>query len=152
MSERVTKELPNYLLSVLQNGTPAILVSIGDDGYPNTAFTWLVALSSTTLRFGVDHGTATLENLKRRKSPALQVIAPGNLVYIIKGNVRQLKERMKAAPFKVGMWEMEVEEVKDQSWPGVKVHPLGYEWEPDQREEMIAMERAVYEEMRQWSG
>ena len=47
---------------------------------------------------------------------------------------------------------LEVREVKDQSWPGVKVQVLGYEWSPEQREVMLAMEQAVYAEMRAWQN
>ncbi len=39
-----------------------------------------------------------------------------------------IKERMDAAPFNMGGWVLDVTEVKDQSWPGVIVDPLGYVW------------------------
>jgi hypothetical protein len=45
---------------------------------------------------------------------------------------------------------LNVSEVKDQSWPGVTVQPLGYQWPPEQREAMLAVEQALYYEMRTW--
>jgi hypothetical protein len=50
------------------------------------------------------------------------------------------------------MMALTVSEVKDQSWPGVKVQSLSYNWPAKQRESMLAMEQAVYTEMRTWPG
>jgi hypothetical protein len=45
--------------------------------------------------------------------------------------------------------ELRVTEVKDQSWPDVTVRPLAYDWAGDRRAEMLAMEKAVYSELRE---
>lgn len=148
MTSRVTTDLPDALLNLLKEGSPALLLTLGTDGFPATAFTWTVALNPTTLRFGTDLGTATLANLERERRASLQIIGEGNLVFLIKGAARQVKPRMDAAPMKIALMQLEVQEVKDQSWPGVSLRPLGYEWAVEQREQMLAMERAVYAEMR----
>ena len=151
MGQRVTPYLPDTLLNLLKEGCPALLLTIGVDGFPNTAYTWVVAPDTATVRFGADYGSATLTNLEREQRASLQIIGQGNLVFLIKGDVSQIKPQIEAAPFKIAMMALEVTEVKDQSWPGVSVRPLAYEWLPDQQAEMLAMERAVYDEMRQWS-
>ena len=51
---------------------------------------------------------------------------------------------------KIAMWNLKVAQVKDQSYPGVSLLPLGYEWVPEEREAMLAMEEAVFAEMRAW--
>ncbi len=150
MSPRVTKQLSDPLLNLLSQGCPALLLTVGADGFPNTAYTWAIAPDIATIRFGADYGSTTLVNLQQEPRASLQIIGPGNLVYLIKGAVLQIKAQIEAAPFKIAMMALEIAEVKDQSWPGVVVQPLAYVWAADQQAEMLAMERAVYDEMRQW--
>lgn len=152
MNPRVTSRLPGPLLSLLQAGCPALLLTSGADGWPHTAYTWLLALEAGVIRFAADQGSTTLANLEREPRASLQIIAQGNFVFLIKGTVRQVKPQIQAAPFKMAMMALEVTEVKDQSWPGVRVQPLAYEWAPDQREKMLVIERAVYDELGQWSS
>ncbi|MFQ5611610.1 MAG: pyridoxamine 5'-phosphate oxidase family protein [Anaerolineae bacterium] len=150
MSPRVTDYLPDPLFALLKEGCPALLLTVGEDGYPATAYTWAAALQPTTVRFGADHGSATLANLERAERASLQVIQRENLIFLIKGNTSPVKTQIEAAPFKIAMLALEVTEVKDQSWPGVSMQPLAYEWAAGQRDEMLAMEQAVYAEMREW--
>jgi hypothetical protein len=150
MSQSTLTQLPDALLSVLRAGCPALLLTVGVDGFAHTAYTWVVGLDAATLRFAADHGSSTLANLEREQRAVLQIIGGENLIFLIKGITTPVKSRLEAAPFKIALWALTVHEVKDQSWPGVTVQPLGYEWPPEQREAMLAMEQAVYAEMRTW--
>ncbi len=150
MSRRIAAQLPDSLLNVLKTGSPALLLTVGEDGFPNTTYTWALAINGTTIRFGADHGSATLANLRREQRASLQILGEGNLIFLIKGVTWQVKYQIEAAPFKIAMLALEVAMVKDQSWPGVSMPSLIYEWSPEQRQEMLAMERAVYAEMREW--
>jgi hypothetical protein len=47
------------------------------------------------------------------------------------------------------MIEMAVTDVKDRSWPIVKVTPLSYIWHGENKEELAAMEQAVFTELRE---
>jgi hypothetical protein len=152
MSRRIAAQLPDSLLNVLKIGSPTLLLTVGEDGFPNTAFSWAVAVDSTTIHFGADHGSATLANLERTERASLQFIGQDNLVFLIKGTTRKVKFQIEAAPFKIAMMALDVAMVKDQSWPGVSMRPLTYDWSPEQRQEMLAMERAVYAEMREWQS
>lgn len=100
------------------------------------------------MRFGADQGSVTLANLERTSRAALQVLGEGGLVYLIRGESTMGRPRIEAAPFPIAMMDLRVTWVKDQSWPGVEVLPLGYRWSPEHREAMQAMERAVYAELR----
>lgn len=151
MSSRVTTELPNSLLGALKKGCPALLLTVGNDSFPSTAYTWVVATTPSTIHFGADHGSVTLANLERDRRASLQIISQNNLIYLVKGTTSQIKSQIEAAPFKIAMMALQVVEVKDQSWPGVTVKPLGYEWDAEQKDKMQAMEQAVYTEMREWS-
>ena len=153
MADPSPPALPQKLVAYLFAGAPALMLTAGSDGYPASAFTWLVAIDVTRLRFGVDHGSSSMANLQRSARLAIQVIGPGDLSFLVKGKARPLKERIAAAqPAAVMLWEMAVMAVKDQSWPGVACTALGYEWPVDQREAMLAMEQAVYTEMRAEPG
>lgn len=88
-------------------------------------------------------------NLERAGQATLQVIGQGDIAFIVKGRARRLKGRLDAAaPYVIQLWEMEVAGAKDQSWPGVATSALTYVWPAEQREAMLKMEQAVYEEMR----
>ena len=50
------------------------------------------------------------------------------------------------------LWEMEVMAAKDQSWPGVTMAALMYEWPAEKRKTMLEMEQAVYAEMRDFAS
>ena len=127
-----------------------MLVTAGPDGWGHAVMTWAVALATDRVRFGVDHGTSTLANLQRTGKATLQVIGQENLLVLIKGHARQVRERIVAAPFAMAMWELVVAEVKDQTFSGVVVSPLAFEWTGPQAEELRRIERHVLAEMREW--
>jgi pyridoxamine 5'-phosphate oxidase-like protein len=148
---QATFELPQRLLDCLRAGAPVLLLTTGEDGFPNTAYTWALALDAGRVRFGADLGSATLANLQRTGRAALQIIGRDNLVFIVKGTARRVKERIAATPLRIAMMELEVVAVKDQAWRQAAVTPLAYEWQDDLRAAMQAMEQAVYAEMREWT-
>jgi hypothetical protein len=146
---RVSDRLPGPLLDALRDGAPALLLTQGADGYPGSAFTWLVALDDRTLRFVADLGTASYANLEREGRASLQVLAANNLAFLIKGPCVGLKPRLASVAFPAAAMELRVVEVKDQSWPDVTVRPLAYDWSGERRAEMLEMEKAVYSELRE---
>jgi len=137
------------LLAYLRPGAPALMLTTGSDGYAGSAYTWVVAMDAVRLRFGVDLGSSSLDNLQRSGQVAIQIIGPGDVSFLVKGQASRIKDRIEAAaPASVTLWEMDVIAVKDQSWPGVATTALAYEWPAGQRAAMLAMEQAVYAEMR----
>lgn len=144
----IAKELPKDLLAYLNSGAMCLVMTVGDDGYATDAFTWAAATDSKRVRFGADVGSRTLQNLNREKRASIQVIGPGNLVFLIKGEARQLKSRIEAAlPLEIEMWEMEVMGARDQSWPGAAPLPYAVQWWGDERRRLVKMEQAVFDEM-----
>ncbi len=145
----ITPQMPEKLVAHLRPGAPGLLLTAGADGYATSAYTWIVALDDKRLRFAVDEGGSTMGNLQRSGQASLQVIGQGEITFIVKGRARQLKPRLDAAmPYVIQLWEMEVAGAKDQSWPGVSTSALTYTWPAEQREAMLAMEQAVYREMK----
>jgi hypothetical protein len=134
---------------VLQQGSAGILITVGDDGLPTTAFVWAVAASSKTVRFATE-GSSTVANLRREGGASLQIIGSQNQVFLIKGTTSIAKPRLETLPFESTMMSLHVTEVKDQTWSELFVSPLAYEWTSDRREEWRAIEQAVYREMLVW--
>ena len=152
MFSRVKPTLSRKVAEYASPGSPGMLLTIDSEGYPHTAFTWIVATSHQQLRFGADQGSTTLANIERSSLASVQIILDEGQPYLIKGRVTTLSPRIKSAPFEMALMEMEITEVRDQSWIGVSVRALDYEWAPKEREKMIEVEQAVYAEMREWGG
>lgn len=149
MVKQITSYLPAPLLALLKEGIPALLLTVDEAQYPHSVFTWAVAPDPTTVRFAVDLKTTTSVNLERTGQATLQVIGPDNLLFLIKGSAHQLKPQLAATSLKIALFALNVATVKDQAWPLATVRPLAYEWPPEHREAMAAMEQAVYAEMRE---
>ena len=149
MIGNITPQMPEKLVAYLRAGAPGLLLTAGADGYATSAFTWILSLDAGRLRFAVDEGGSTMANLQRSGQAALQIIGPGDISFLVKGRARRLKPKLEgAAPYVIQLWEMDVVGAKDQSWPGVATSALAYEWPAEQREAMLAMEQAVYKEMK----
>ncbi len=134
-------ELPARLFEFLHHGATGLLLTVGRDGWPHTAFTWIGAPDPMRVRLVVDEGSTTLGNLKANPRVGAQIIGPDRLVYLVKGKAAPFPdERTMPAGLKIVLADMNVEEVKDQNWSPVTVTPLRYEWTKPQ---MIAAEQAV---------
>lgn len=150
MTGNITPALAEKLIGYLRPGAPALMLTTGADGYATSAYTWVIVIDAKRLRFGVDLGGSAMENLRRTGQVSIQIIGPGDICFLVKGKAHQIKERIKAAaPASIVLWEMDVVAARDQSWPGVRMAALQYEWPAEQREAMLKMERAVYAEMRE---
>lgn len=146
---RITPELPEPLRASLAAGAPALLLTAAEDGWANSAYTWVVALDARRMRFGADDGSSVLRDMQAHGQASLHIMAPGNLAFLVKGRVRLIRHRIAAAaPAPIMLFELEVASAKDQSWPGVAIAPLSYEWPVEQRDVLLRMEQAVYGEMR----
>lgn len=152
LSPRTTTTLPSRLANHVSDGMPGLLLTVDGEGYPHTAFTWVVAVALDRLRFGADDGSTTLANLERSGLASVQIINEEGQPYLVKGNASIASRLIQSAPFKIALVEMGIVEVRDQSWIGVNVSPLAYEWAPADRDKMLEMEQAVYAEMREWQG
>lgn len=135
-------DLPAKLFQYLHRGAPGLLLTVGADGWPHAAFTWIGAPDATRLRVIADLGSTTLSNLRANPAAAAQVIGPDNLLYLVKGTAGITREEHPMPEgLKVVLADLAVSEVKDQSWPAVTVTPLDYRWTAPQ---MAEAERAMF--------
>ena len=91
-----------------------------------------------------------MANIDRSGLAAVQIVTDEGQPYLIKGVAVIANSRIESAPFAMALAEMEILEVLDQSWIGVSVSPFDYEWAPEDQEQMLEMQNAVYKEMREW--
>jgi len=133
--------LPEPLYTKLKDGLTCLLATTGDDGYPHVGFAWAAARDEQTIWFTVDLDSRTLANLEQSGRAALQFVAEGNLIYLVKGPCIIAQSKLDAPPLTMGIWEMQVAEVRDQGWAGVQVAPLSYRFEGRGAEKFQAAER-----------
>ncbi len=145
-------KIPDTLYALLERGTTAILATYGSDGYPNAVMTWAASGDPQRIRFGVDLGTSTLANIERENRASLQIIGSENVIFLVKGTTRMVKERIEALPppHVMCIMEMTPQSVKDQSWMGVTVTPPAYQWTGGNAEKMAEAERSALAEIRDW--
>jgi hypothetical protein len=145
---KTTPVLSGPVEAFLRSGVPAVLVTVGEDGWAHAAMTWAAAVAADRVRFVVDHGSATLANLEREGKASLQVIGANNVLALIKGRVRERRPRIAASPFGMAMWELHVTEVRNQAWSPVAVSPLAYRWVGPEADALSRMEQSVLAELR----
>jgi mRNA-degrading endonuclease HigB of HigAB toxin-antitoxin module len=134
--------LPPRLFEFLHRGAQGLLITVGGDGWPHAAFTWIGSPEPARVRVVADEGSTTLANLTANAIAAAQVIGPDNLLYLVKGMASVSRgERKMPDGLKVVIAELAVREVKDQSWAVVSVTLLQYRWT---KHAMIEMEQAVF--------
>ena len=137
---------------LLRAGVPALVLSVGEDGWPHAAMTWAVARAPEVVRFIVDDDSTTQRNLRRDGRASLQIVGREDVVALVKGTARERRARVAAASFPMALWELAVADVKDQSWGPVAVSPLQYEWRGPEAAALRRMEDAVLAELREWPG
>ena len=150
MTSREKKLLSYKLADTIALGMPGQVLTVDEGGFPHTSFTWVTTNSIHLLRFGADHGSPTIANIDRSGLAAVQIITDEGQPYLIKGVAAIAKTTIESAPFAMALAEIEILEVLDQSWIGVSVNPVDYEWAPEDQEQMLEMQQAVYKEMREW--
>ena len=141
-------DFPEKLYNYLGSGAPGLVITIGADELPNTAYTWVVASDRKTARFAVDQQSNTQINLEGNGRCAIQIIGPENLLFLIKGQAHFISDPIEMASLSVLIAEMSEMQIKDQSWKGVSVTPLAYQWPAGQSKRMEKMEDALFDQMR----
>lgn len=152
MLPRVKPTLSRKVAEYALLGTPGSVLTVDGEGFPHSSFTWVVATEVNQLRFAADREGTTLANIERTGVASVQITLDEGQPYLAKGNVAMVSSLIQAAPFEVALIEMKILEVRDQSWIGVNVRPLKYEWAPEEHEKMLEVEQAIYAEMRDWRG
>ncbi len=145
---RETNQLPEKLLATLREGLPALLITVDENGWPHTAFTFATATDSRKIAFVADEGSSTLANIERTGQASVQILARDNQVYLLKGKVRVSEGKLKSSPVPSRRAEIELTLAKDQAWPAIAVSPLHYEYSPHTRATWESAVGRIYAELR----
>lgn len=120
--------LSGKLFSYLNRGGPALLATVGVDGWAHAVMSWAVAPDPERLRFAVDHGSTTLKNLERSGKVTVQIVGADNILVLIKGDAVQVQKRIQTVHFRLALWETVAWVAQDQTWDRVIVQPPSYQW------------------------
>ena len=69
------------------------------------------------------------------------------MLFLIKGQAHFISDPIEMASLSVLIAEMSEMQIKDQSWKGVSVTPLAYQWPAGQSKRMEKMEDALFDQM-----
>ncbi len=140
--------MPDDLFQVLSAGVPAILLTVDENGFAHTAFTFAAARQPNGVAVVVDDGSRSLANIERTGRASLEVLAPDNLVYLLKGMVRLSSTRLTSSPLPSRRAEIELVSVKNQAWPEIAVSPLSYDYSTHARAHWSSAVPRIYAELR----
>ncbi|WP_457640294.1 pyridoxamine 5'-phosphate oxidase family protein [Persephonella sp.] len=109
--------IPDKITENLKDLTPAVLATSQDNKPYTTFITWLTAKDSSKLRFALSSDSYSAENLRKNPYASVEVFGNGFAVSI-SGTVRLVEEKIEGLSFPVSVFEMNVENVVDNLFPG----------------------------------
>ncbi len=145
---RESNQIPDDLFPVLQAGVPAILLTVGQNGFAHTAFTFAAARQPNSVAVMVDDGSRTLANIEWTGKASVQILAPNNQIFLLKGTVRLSSAHLISSPVSSRRAEIELVSVTNQSWPEIAVSPLSYDYSTHARSLWESAVPRIYAELR----
>lgn len=114
------KFIPDNVLSELQDLTPSVLATSKDNKPYTTFITWLIAKDNSAVRFALSKDSLSTENLKANPYASIEVFGEG-FALSISGNTKLIVDEIEELPFPVSVFELKVEKVVDNLFPGANV-------------------------------
>ncbi|NPA53476.1 MAG: pyridoxamine 5'-phosphate oxidase [Aquificae bacterium] len=112
-----SNQLSNKLLEILKDLTPSVVATAKDNKPYTTFITWLTAVNPQKIRFAVNKGSKTYNNLKENPYASVEVFGEG-IASSISGKTQLIKEEIEGLSFPVSVFELNVEKVVDNLFPG----------------------------------
>ncbi|WP_457635579.1 pyridoxamine 5'-phosphate oxidase family protein [Persephonella sp.] len=114
------KFIPSNILPDLQDLIPSVLATSKDNKPYTTFITWLTVKNEKTVRFALSKDSVSTENLKNNPYASVEVFGEG-FALSISGKTELIVDEIQQLPFPVSVFEMEVEKVVDNLFPGARV-------------------------------
>ncbi len=114
------KFIPSNILPDLQELIPSVLATSKDNKPYTTFITWLTVKNEKTVRFALSKDSVSTENLKNNPYASVEVFGEG-FALSISGKTKLIIDEIEQLPFPVSVFEMEVEKVVDNLFPGASV-------------------------------
>ncbi|MCC6188786.1 MAG: pyridoxamine 5'-phosphate oxidase family protein [Anaerolineales bacterium] len=143
---RLSSSTQAYLAS---RGHTVVVATVAADGRPDIdLISWVMPVDETTIRFAIGAHHPAAQNIQGNGRVTLQVLGKDQ-VCAIKGRALVLKPRMEATKFPQVLFEMAVEEARDNMY-GAGMVEGDVPVRRDDRVEAIRIEveKAVYAEIR----
>lgn len=99
----------------------AVVATVDESGDPwTTPVNIITSISRNTIRMALERRSVALANIERRGRVMIAVLDEGNVAVGIRGRAAVVKPSMESNPL-MAMVEVEVDGVKDDSWPDLVV-------------------------------
>lgn len=117
------KELPEAVMEHLREANIVIVATISDEGqFATELLSWVWPMDSKTVRLVISPNFPGGINLAANGRAALQIIGD-KLTYEVLGTARMVKERCESVKFPETMYDLMVEEVRENMFPAT--HLIG---------------------------
>ena len=139
--------IPSNILPDLKDLIPSVLATSKDNKPYTTFITWLTAKDEKTIRFALSKDSVSTENLKNNPYASVELFGEGFAISVF-GKTKLIVDEIEELPFPVSVFEMEVEKVVDNLFPGATITgriPFEHTGDPVQASEF---DRIVMEELK----
>lgn len=117
------KELPEAVMEHLREANVVIVATISDEGqFATELLSWVWPMDAKTVRLVISPNFPGGINLAANGRAALQIIGD-KLTYEVLGTARMVKERCESVKFPETMYDLMVEEVRENMFPAT--HLIG---------------------------
>lgn len=117
------KELPEAVMEHLREANVVIVATISDEGqFATELLSWVWPMDTKTVRLVISPNFPGGINLAANGRAALQIIGD-KLTYEVLGTARMVKERCESVKFPETMYDLMVEEVRENMFPAT--HLIG---------------------------
>ncbi|MBF6614173.1 MAG: pyridoxamine 5'-phosphate oxidase family protein [Chloroflexi bacterium] len=133
MSQIVGNQLPERAMKYLQVGRLVVLATVDERGWPDTCpLSWVVAIDPRVVRLVISREVSTYRNLLCNENVIISLTG-GAMTLGIRGRARLLADEIDDVPLPMAMFEVQVDEVKDDSVIGRGVEGALVRWEERRR-------------------
>ncbi|MEZ0361333.1 MAG: pyridoxamine 5'-phosphate oxidase family protein [Hydrogenobacter sp.] len=127
---------------------PVVLGTADTEGNVHLTFiTWVYPINEKTLRIALSSGSKSAKNLQERGKACVMLFSP-NKALTCYGNVRMVLERIEDVKFPVSVFELHIDKVEDNLFPGGTVTGIIPFAHTGNVEKMVELDSTVIEAMR----
>ncbi len=143
------KELPEAVMEHLREASVVIVATISDEGqFAMELLSWVWPMDAKTVRLVISPNFPGGINLAANGRAALQIIGD-KLTYEVLGTARLVKERCESVKFPETMYDLMVEEVRENMFPATHlIGSIPYARDEGTEELHKQLDEAMYAEIK----
>jgi predicted pyridoxine 5'-phosphate oxidase superfamily flavin-nucleotide-binding protein len=146
---KTKSELPEAVIEHLKQANVVMIATISEDGQPSLdLLSWVWPMDAKTVRLVISPNFPGGINLVSNDQAALQII-DDKLTYEVKGKVRLILERCESVKFPETMYDLLVEEVRENMFPASHlIGPIPYARDEGTEALHKELDDAIYNEIK----